>query len=905
MPKKSERRSRVEKKPRVTLRLLAAAVEQSGEGIAIADLHGRLLFVNRAFSTMHGYDAQELRGKPISVLFAPEQVPAVQAASRQLQETGEFLGETWHVRRDGAAFAGWMHDTLLRDDAGSPVAVLSTLRDIPEMKRGEALLRQQHDFIRKVIDSFPQPFYVVEASNYRVKLANAAAGSIDLSDEPFCYVLTHHRDRPCDGSEYACPLQEVKRTKSPVTVEQVERDKNGGRRYIEVHAFPVFDDEGNVVEMIEYCSDITDRKRAEKTQRENEERFHSLVESSGEGILGYDTEMRFTLWNSSMERISGFPREEVIGRLAVELFPFLENVGEADSYRQVLSGRAARRSEMPFEEPMTGRKGYFESLHFPVLDHTGRVTGGMGLIRDITERKRTQEETRLAKERAEAASRAKGEFLATVSHELRTPMSGVVGGVRLLLDTPLTEEQRRLAEMIRAGGEAQLAVINDILDFSKIEAGKLNIESYPFDLRATVEEVVALMAGEARNKSIELGASYAPDTPRHVVGDNGRVGQVLTNLVGNALKFTKEGHVLVTVTSEEQREDAARFRVTVEDTGIGIPQDKVLPIFEKFTQVDSSTSRRFGGMGLGLAISKHLVTLMGGQIGVTSHQGKGSTFWFTLDLPLAAEPLETRDTAPEAPPAAQATAPVAMAEPVPVRVLVAEDNVMNQGVSRRMLERLDCRVDVAANGEEALEMLSRFPYDLVFMDCLMPGMDGFEATREIRRLEGGRRRIPIIAVTALAMKGDRERCLAAGMDDYVGKPVKLEHLQAALERWTRVGKIQSLPPLDPAAVARLRESASNIDDSFLEEIFGDFVNNATGTIDLLRRAAEARDPKRLTHAAHSLGGSSKVVGARFLVDICERLERLAKAGSLAEVTEWIDQLEREFHRVKAALVHPA
>jgi len=307
---------------------------------------------------------------------------------------------------------------------------------------------------------------------------------------------------------------------------------------------------------------------------------------------------------------------------------------------------------------------------------------------------------------------------------------------------------------------------------------------------------------------------------------------------------------------------------------------------------------------LGLAISKHLVALMGGQIGVTSHQGKGSTFWFTLDLPVAAEPLQTCDTAPEAPRAAQATDPVAMAKPVPVRVLVAEDNVMNQGVSRRMFERLDCRVDVAANGKEALEMVSRFPYDLVFMDCLMPEMDGFEATREIRRLEGGTRRIPIIAVTALAMKGDKERCLAAGMDDYVGKPVKLEHLQAALERWTRVGKIQSLPPLDPAAVARLRESASNIDDSFLEEIFGDFVDNATATIDLLRRAAEARDPKRLTHAAHSLRGSSKVVGARFLVDICERLEGLAKTGSLAEVTEWIDQLEREFHRVKAALVHP-
>jgi two-component system sensor histidine kinase/response regulator len=680
--------------------------------------------------------------------------------------------------------------------------------------------------------------------------------------------------------------------------------------------------------------DITRRLEAEAALARERNLLHAIIDALPDRIYAKDTECRFILNNlAHIHALGASNQDEVLGRTDADFRePTLAADMLADDRAVMASGQPLLNHEEVFDHPSDGQK-YLLATKVPLFGDDGRVLGLVGVSRDITGRRQAEEDLvrtnqrlgaameearRLALE-AEQATVAKSEFLANMSHEIRTPMNGVIGMTELLLDSELSGEQRQYLEIVRVSGESLLAVINDILDFSKIEARKLTIEAIPFDLRATVENAADLLAIKAHEKGLRLACLVDADVPSLVVGDPGRIRQVLLNLAGNAVKFTERGEVVIRVGLESEDADRVTVHVTVTDTGIGIPPGELPRLFQPFTQVDGSSTRRHGGTGLGLAISRQLVELMGGTIGADSVPGHGSTFSFSVRLQKQPECGERRDvvaselrgvrllivddhasnrlllvrlltawgcraveadgadaalpllreasaagdpflaalldlqmpgvdglslgTAIKADPAIAATRLIMLTslgqrgdaaaarqlgfdgyltkplrqqhvrdclaltlgrQPTDretgagplitrhtveelrrrrIRILVAEDNRVNQKVLLAVLQRLGYGADAVENGGEAIAALERRDYDLVFMDCQMPEVDGYEATRAIRLRSEPFSRIPIVALTAHAMQGDRDVCLAAGMDDYLPKPVTPASVAAALERW--------------------------------------------------------------------------------------------------------------------------
>ena len=444
-----------------------------------------------------------------------------------------------------------------------------------------------------------------------------------------------------------------------------------------------------------------------------------------------------------------------------------------------------RKTNEQLEDRVKARTAELEQAHAETESINNQ------LLETNAKLKASIEEAKQLAVEAQAASKAKSEFLAAMSHEIRTPMNGVIGFTNLLLDSNLDETQRDYANTIKSSGESLLVIINDILDFSKIEAGKFFLDSTPFDMTSTCNEVVELLSEQANAKNLELKLFYEPDARKHLVGDPGRTKQVLINLLSNAIKFTETGFIHVRVEKAAVDKHPDGLKISVTDTGIGIPTNKQNLLFEKFSQTDASTTRKYGGTGLGLAICKELITLMNGQIGFKSQEGNGSVFWFTLPAWEFASDLSKSATEPNRliQEGGKTFDPDKMS-PLPegFTVLLVEDNTVNQKLAAKILSQMGCHVDLAINGKEAVAMARKQTYDIIFMDCQMPEMDGYEATRRIRDIEFDNKvpeneRVPIIAITANAMRGDREKCLEEGMNDYIAKPIDAGQVGQLIEKW--------------------------------------------------------------------------------------------------------------------------
>jgi PAS domain S-box-containing protein len=1012
--------------------------------VFLTDKNGYFTYINPVGLRISGYDRDEVIGKHFTDLIAPESRLAatrfytVQFQRRTLNTYFEYAFYT----KDGKRIEVGQNVQLILEN-GEVIGFQAIARDITERKQMMAMLEERERLYRAAYDDNPLMLFTLAQDGTILAVNQSGAGQLGykVSELVGCLLtkVIYDEDRVSAMKFIRSALKNLNK----ITNWELRKVRKDGSVIWVRETARVLKDRNNQDVIFVVCEDVTDKKNAETRLKESEERYRYLTANLPQtSVMLFDRDLKYILVDGSLNDQERLRSIGIEGKSLAEVHPHLAPIF-TPLYQKALEGHTS-----VLEHQIDGNFYTFQIL--PVRNRERKVYAGMVVAQDITMRKAAEETLMLARDEAEAANRAKSEFLAMMSHEIRTPMNAIIGMISLLQNTPLSKEQREFIETIRSSSDALLEIINDILDFSKIESGKLELSIDAFDLAECVEDACNLFAPKAAEKHIEIICDIPSTVPPFIKADASRLRQVLINLLSNAIKFTEKGEIVCSVELMEINGLIAELRFTVRDTGIGIPADKFNRIFQPFSQVDTYSSRKHGGTGLGTAICERLVKLMGGKIWFESEVGKGTAFHFTLSAPIApqqraaspqnAEPLlkgkrviivddnatnrrllalqaerwgmvasvtasgrdaiELMDEAEKlsspfdvalidmnmpiqngvelaktirkrypnskipllllsstsrseqegiraaeslfagimlkpvrknqlfnlivstlSPKKATESEPqedeesVRNSKPTPPKalsILLAEDHLVNQKLMMAMLGKLGYTPDLANNGVEVLEKLKSKRYDIILMDIQMPEMDGVEATERIIAEYPPESRPKIIAVTAHALKGDREKYLALGMDDYLSKPVSIDAVRGMLEKWSGGAiaseKSESVSSqqfsdaiLNLETIAMLRQLGGATETPVLQELVEIFMRNAPLQLEQLASSVKAGDYKSLKEVAHGLKGACMNIGAARMSSICIAIEQAAQSQALDLVARYLETLNRVYSETTAAM----
>jgi PAS domain S-box-containing protein len=920
----SEDRSALEHQLIETARLQRAILDSANFTIISTRPDGIIQTFNAGALRELGYTPEEVIGK-----VTPELIHDREEVARRAKELTAELGkqvepgfetfvakarlgqadenEWTYIRKNGTRYPVLLSVTALRDTAGKITGFLGVGRNIAERKQIELAREETEARLKAILDNTTAVVFMKDLQGRYLLVNKRWAKLFHTTPEDTVGKFDHDIFPEEMAAAFRDNDAKVVAVGEPMQLEEIAPHDDGPHTYLSVK-FPLRDASGRIHAVGGIATDITEQKASIRALEQSEERFSLAVRGTNDGIWDWDIHTGEVYFSPRWKDMVGYEEDELGNNFAT-----FEKLLHPDDYERVmavlddyLNSRITRYSVEFRCRHKDGSWRWILARGRALRDAAGKPYRMTGSHTDVTERKHDEEELRQARQAAESANSAKSVFLANMSHEIRTPMNGIIGMSELLLGTKLNDSQRSYLEMLKQSADSLLDLLNDVLDFSKIEAGKMELDSHEFDLNAIVTETVQAMSVRAFQKRLVLLHNISPAVPARLIGDDGRLRQILINLIGNAIKFTHKGGVTIEVEVESETADLLVLHFKVNDTGIGIAGNMHERIFEAFTQAESATTRRYGGTGLGLAICRDLVELMHGRIWVESQPDTGSTFHFTAAFGrtsgISIKPLSPRPD------------PVVTAR-TSLKVLVVEDGHVNQVVSSRMLEKRGHLVTLASNGEEAIDFFKSEPFDVILMDVQMPGMNGLEATAAIRELEastGGH--VRIVAMTANAMKGDRELCIAAGMDDYLAKPLRsLELFQAVepaarrpvvTEAATTSIALESVPPRAPAEarpfdVTAFRESAG--DEKLMRKLIAIFPEDSQKYLRKAEKALTAGKAQTLYEAAHSLKGMLGVYAAPKALRLATELCEYAHAGDLKGAQLMLEQLKKECVLVGQAL----